>query len=109
MKATTVERIAPPTPRRPGQIWRWRLYVAGRTPRSLRAIANLERLCVSRLRGRHRITVIDLWEHPQRARRDQILAVPTVVRRAPKPWTRILGDLSEADLALAGMTLGKGR
>ncbi len=78
MKTKTVTRRA-------AQVWQLRLYVMGRSPKSLAAFANLKQLCESHLQGRYRITVIDLVKQPQLAKGDQILAVPTVVRRLPKP------------------------
>jgi circadian clock protein KaiB len=79
------------------------LYVAGQTPRSLAAIANLQRICQDHLPGRSSIEVIDLMANPALARRDQIVAIPTLVRRLPKPARVVIGDLSNADKVLAGL------
>jgi circadian clock protein KaiB len=82
-----------------------RLYVAGQTPKSMTALANLRRICDERLSGRYRIEVIDLLEHPQLAAGDQILAVPTLVRRLPEPLKRIIGNLSDLERVLVGLDL----
>ena len=91
--------------RRPAKLWHLRLYVMGQTPKSLTAFSNLKTVCESHLKGRYRITVIDLVEQPQLAKGDQILAVPTVVRKLPKPVRIILGDLSDTDHLLVGLDL----
>jgi circadian clock protein KaiB len=80
-----------------------RLYIAGQTPRSIAAFANLKKICEQHLAGRYRIEVIDLVQNPQLAAGDQILAVPTLVRRLPEPVRRIIGDLSNADRVLVGL------
>lgn len=82
-----------------------RLYVAGHSPRSVRAIDNLKQLCEEHLAGRYRIEVIDLLERPQLAQGDEILAVPTLVRRLPEPIRKIIGDLSDTDRVLVGLQL----
>ena len=87
------------------EIWNLRLYVAGQTPRSLAAIGNLRRICQEHLAGRCSVEVIDLIEHPQLAAGDQILAVPTLVRRLPPPLKRIIGDLSSTERVLVGLDL----
>jgi circadian clock protein KaiB len=84
-----------------------RLYVAGQTPKSLRAFANLKMLCEEHLKGRYQIELIDLRENPQLARRDQIVAIPTLVRRLPLPLRTIIGDLSNNVRLLAGPDLQK--
>ena len=76
--------------------WELRLYVAGQTPKSLRAFANLKALCEEHLKGRYQIEVIDLRAHPQLARGDQIVAIPTLVRRLPEPLRTVIGDLSNS-------------
>jgi circadian clock protein KaiB len=86
-----------------------RLYVAGQTPKSLRAFANLRRICEEHLANRYEIEVIDLLEHPQLAAGDQILAIPTLVRRLPQPITRIIGDLSDTERVLVGLDLREKR
>lgn len=82
-----------------------RLYVAGQTPKSLAAIANLTRLCETHLAGRYAVEVIDLVEKPELAVADQILAIPTLVRRLPPPLKRIIGDLSRTDRVLVGLEI----
>jgi circadian clock protein KaiB len=82
-----------------------RLYIAGQTSRSLAALANLKRICEEHLQGRYRIEVIDLLEHPQLARGDQILALPTLVRKLPEPIRKLVGDLSDTERALVGLDL----
>jgi len=86
-----------------------RLYVAGQTPKSLAAMANLKRFCEDHLPGLYAIEVIDLLEHPELAAGDQILAIPTLVRRLPEPLKRIIGDLSSTEKVLVGLDIrGKG-
>lgn len=82
-----------------------RLYVAGQTPRCLAAVANLKRICETHLAGQYRIEVIDLMETPQLAAGDQILAVPTLVRRLPEPIKKIIGDLSNEERVLVGLNV----
>ena len=83
--------------------WDLRLYVAGQTPKSLRAIDNLRRICVEHLEGRYFIELIDLLEQPQLGEGDQILALPTLVRRLPEPIKKIIGDLSNEERVLVGL------
>lgn len=85
--------------------WNLRLYVAGRTPKSRMAMNNLKSICNEHLDGRCDIEVIDLLEHPQLAREDEIIAVPTLVRREPAPIARIIGDLSDTERVLIGLQL----
>jgi len=82
-----------------------RLYVAGQTPKSLTAFANLKNICEQHLAGRYQIEVIDLLENPQLARGDQILAIPTLVRQLPAPVRKIIGDLSNTERVLIGLDL----
>ena len=82
-----------------------RLYVAGQTPRSVTAIANLHKICEEYLAGRYKIQVINLLENPKLARGDQILASPTLVRRLPAPVRKIIGDLSNTERVLIGLDL----
>jgi circadian clock protein KaiB len=89
------------------EVWKLRLYVAGQTPKSIRAFANLKALCEGHLKGRYQIEVIDLMEHPQLARGDQIVAIPTLVRKLPEPVRKIIGDLSNSQRALVGLDLRK--
>lgn len=85
--------------------WELRLYVAGQTPKSLRAFANLKKICETELRGKCRIEVIDVLAHPERARADQIVAIPTLIRKLPPPIKRLIGDLSNKDRTLVGLEL----
>jgi circadian clock protein KaiB len=82
-----------------------RLYVAGQTPRSLQAFANLTKICEEFLTGRYRIEIIDLLEKPQLAKGDQILAIPTLVRTLPEPIRKIIGDLSKKEKVLVGLDI----
>jgi circadian clock protein KaiB len=93
-----------PAPRKPAA-WKLRLYVAGQTPKSIRAFENLKVLCKKHLKGLYQIEVIDLLEHPDRARGDQIVAIPTLVIKLPPPVRKIIGDLSNADRVLVGLAL----
>jgi circadian clock protein KaiB len=88
---------------RPQDEWILRLYTAGATARSAAALQNLESICEEHLAGRYRIEVVDLVKQPQLARGDQIVAVPTLVRRLPSPMKRIIGDLSNEDSVLVGL------
>ena len=94
-------------PEKGSDFWELRLYVAGQTPRSITALANLRKLCEDHLQGRYSIEVVDLVKHPQLARGDQILAIPTLVRKLPTPMKKIIGDLSNTERALVGMDLRK--
>lgn len=85
--------------------WNLRLYVAGQTPRSLTAFANLKRLCEEYLPGKHQIEVVDLVKQPQLAQRDEIVALPTLVRKLPEPIKRVIGDLSNLEKVMVGMDL----
>ncbi|HEY8071998.1 MAG TPA: circadian clock KaiB family protein [Methylocystis sp.] len=85
--------------------WDLRLYVAGQTDKSIRAIKNLNRICAEHLEGRYTIEVIDLLERPQLAEGDQILAIPTLVRRLPEPIMKIIGDLSNEERVLVGLDI----
>ena len=82
-----------------------RLYVAGQTPKSLQAFSNLKKICEEHLQGRYQIEVIDLLVNPQLAKGDQILAIPTLVRRLPEPLRKIIGDLSDTERVLIGLDL----
>ena len=91
--------------------WQLRLYVAGQTPNSVAALDNLKRLCESHLAGRYEIEVVDLLVNPKLAAGDQILAVPTLVRKFPEPIRKIIGDLSNEERVLVGLhvqPIGKG-
>ena len=85
--------------------WNMRLYVAGQTPKSLRALANLKRICEEYLAGKYHIEIIDLLENPQLASSDQILAIPTLIRNLPEPMRKIIGDLSNIERVLVGLDL----
>jgi circadian clock protein KaiB len=87
------------------EFWTLRLYVAGQTPKSIAAFANLQRICREHLAERYSIEVIDLVEQPHLARDDQILAIPTLVRRLPEPIRKIIGDLSNTERVLIGLDL----
>ena len=82
-----------------------RLYVAGQTPKSIAALANLKIICEEHLSGRYKIEVVDLLENPQLARGDQILAIPTLVKKLPLPVRKIIGDLSNIERVLVGLDL----
>lgn len=85
--------------------WDLRLYIAGQTRRSLTALANLKRICEEHLAGQYRLEIIDLLEDPKRAQADQILAIPTLVRKLPEPMRKIIGDLSDTERVLVGFDL----
>jgi len=87
------------------EIWELRLYVAGQTPNSLKAFANLKKICEEHLAGKYQIEVVDLLKNPTLARGDQILAIPTLVRKLPEPVKKIIGDLSNTERVLVGLDL----
>ncbi|BAT53829.1 hypothetical protein NOS3756_27920 [Nostoc sp. NIES-3756] len=87
------------------EVWELQLYVAGQTPKSLKAFANLKKICEQYLDGKYRIEVIDLIQNPQLAKGDQILAIPTLVRKLPEPVKQIIGDLSNTEKVLVGLDL----
>jgi circadian clock protein KaiB len=91
--------------RSPKKTWELRLYVAGQTPKSLTAFANLRKICEEHLAGQYHIEVIDLLKEPQLASGDQILAIPTLVRKLPEPIRKIIGDLSNTERVLVGLNL----
>ncbi len=93
------------TPAKPADLWKLQLYVAGQTPKSMTAFANLKRLCEDHLKGRYTIEVIDLVKTPRLARDHQILAIPTLVRQLPEPLRKIIGDLSNTERVLVGLNL----
>jgi circadian clock protein KaiB len=105
MKTKTVSQPAFASLRQPANHWQLRLYVTGQTTKSLTAFWNLKKFCENYLKGRYRITVIDLVKQPHLAKGHQILAVPTVVRKLPKPVRTILGNLSETENMLVGLDL----
>jgi circadian clock protein KaiB len=104
-KAVKSGKNSPPDPTGSRAFWNLRLYVAGQTPKSLMAFANLKRLCEEHLVGRHQIEVIDLTREPHRAKTDQIVALPTLVRKLPEPIKRIIGDLSNSERVKIGLDL----
>lgn len=91
------------------EIWNLRLYVAGHTQNSMTAFSNLKKVCEEHLAGRYTIEVVDLLVNPQLARGDQIVAVPTLVRKLPEPIRKIIGDLSNTDRVLVGLQLRSAR
>jgi circadian clock protein KaiB len=92
----------------PSDVQILRLYIAGQTPRSVKAFANLKKICEEHLPGKYKVEVVDLIQNPQLAAGDQILAVPTLVRRLPEPVRKIIGDLSNIDRVLVGLDLRPG-
>jgi circadian clock protein KaiB len=100
----------PRTTKRSGaDFWELRLYIAGQTPNSIVAIANLKEICEDQLKGKYRIEVIDLLKKPQLAKGDQIVAIPTLVRRLPPPVKKIVGNLSKTERALVGLDIQRAR
>ncbi len=89
----------------PKEMWHLRLYVAGQTPKSIAAFANLKKICEDHLKGQYTIEVVDLIENPKLAKGDQILAIPTLVRKLPPPIRKIIGDLSNTERVLVGLNL----
>ena len=87
------------------EIWELRLYVAGQTPHSMKALTNLKKIAEDHLKGKYSIEVIDLLKNPQLAAGDQILAIPTLVRKVPKPLRKIIGDLSNTERVLVGLDI----
>lgn len=87
------------------ETWNLRLYVAGRTPRSVAAEENLKRICEEHLAGRYTVEIIDLAKNPRLAKDDQIVAIPTLIRKLPEPLRKIIGDLSDTERALVGLNL----
>jgi circadian clock protein KaiB len=90
---------------RQAEVFELRLYVAGQTPKSATALVNLKRICEEHLKDKYRIEVIDLVKQPQLAQGDQILAIPTLVRRLPKPLHKIIGDMSNTERVLVGLDI----
>jgi circadian clock protein KaiB len=105
MNCENLTDASTPTPAKSADQWKLRLYVAGQTPKSLTAFANLKRLCEERMQGCYHIEVVDLLKTPQLAEDDQILAVPTLVRKLPEPIRKIIGDLSNTERVLVGLDL----
>ena len=90
------------------EIWELRLYVAGQTPKSIEAFANLKKIAETHLEGKYRIEVIDLMENPELAKGDQILALPTLVRKLPEPVKKIIGTLADEEKVLVGLDIRPG-
>ena len=105
MKTKTVKRRSADSNGRAAKLWQLRLYVAGQTTKSLTAFANLKKICESHLNGRYSIEVIDLVQQPQLSKGDQIVAIPTLVRKLPVPVRKIIGDLSDTERVLVGLDL----
>ncbi len=95
----------PPAKKSEQKEWELRLYVAGQTPKSIAAFENLKRICEEHLAGQYRIEIVDLVKNPQLAKGDQIVAIPTLVRKLPPPIRKIIGDLSNTDRVLVGLNL----
>jgi len=108
--AKPTPKAKPPAAASPAAPWAWelRLYVAGPTPKSTAAFRNIEQICEDHLAGRYHIEVVDLMKHPHLAQSDQILAVPTLVRKRPTPTRKIIGTLSNTERVLAGLDLRHG-
>ena len=102
-KPKTLDRLA--TAESDPDMWELRLYVAGKTARSVAAFDNLKRLCEEHLPGKYTIEVVDLLVYPQLAKGDQIVAIPTLVRKLPQPIRKVIGDLSNVDRTLVGLQL----
>jgi circadian clock protein KaiB len=94
-----------PTKAKRREFYILRLYIAGQTPNSIAAIANLKKICEDKLRGKYRIEVVDLLKKPQLAKGDQIIAIPTLVRRLPPPVKKIIGNLSKTQSVIVGLDL----
>jgi len=108
MNTATAKPSGPKSKGRPSKVWQLRLYVAGQTPKSLTAFANLKQICEDHLKGQYRIEIIDLIERPLLSRGDQIVAIPTLVRKLPVPVRKIIGDLSDTERVLVGLDLRAG-
>jgi circadian clock protein KaiB len=102
-KSSTIKRRRAKVRR--SDFYRLRLYIAGQTPNSIAAIANLKQICEAKLRGRYLVEVVDLLEKPQLAKGDQIIAIPTLVRRLPPPVKKIIGNLSKTESVIVGLDL----
>ena len=87
------------------EIWNLRLYVAGQTPKSIEAFANLKKICETHIKHKYRIEIIDLAENPELAKNDQILAIPTLVRKLPEPVKKIIGTLANEEKVLVGLEI----
>jgi circadian clock protein KaiB len=105
MKKKAVKKTTKKAASKARKHFQLRLYVAGQTPKSLRAFENLKRICEEHLAGQYHLEVIDLLKSPKLAREDQILAIPTVVRKLPPPLRKLIGDLSNTERVLVGLQL----
>ena len=93
------------TPLEDADLWVLRLYVAGQTPRSVRAVVNIQKICADHLQGRYQLEVIDLYQQPHLAQGQQIVAVPALIKRLPAPLRTVIGDLSDTERVLVGLDL----
>jgi len=109
MKKTKRQNIRSKREGAPRNPWKLRLYIAGDTSRSMAALTNLQKICDEHLPGRYHVEVVDLLKNPQLAAGDQIVAVPTLVRRLPPPLKKIIGDLSNSQQVLVGLDLRPGK
>jgi circadian clock protein KaiB len=105
MKKKSSTRKRAPAKNGRSDFWRLRLYIAGHTPNSMAAMANLKKICEDQLQGRYRIEVVDLLKRPQLAKGDQIIAIPTLVRKLPPPVKKIIGNLSKTESVVVGLDL----
>ncbi len=105
MKAVTTEKGKKAKTDSTAEIWNLRLYVAGQTPKAITAFVNLKQICEEHLAGKYQIEVIDLLKNPQLAKGDQIIAIPTLVRRLPAPLKKIIGDLANTERVLVGLDI----
>jgi circadian clock protein KaiB len=101
----TPTSLADQTAKQGDKTWELRLYISGQTVKSLKAVANLQRICEEQLAGEYRIELVDLSEHPELARVDDIVALPTLVRKLPPPLRRIIGDLSSSEKVILGLEI----
>lgn len=104
-KSAAKQSVKKPGRKDDAHFFELRLYVAGQTPKSITAFANLKKICEEHLQGKYRIEVIDLVENPKLAAGDQILAIPTLVRKLPEPVRKIIGDLSNTERVLVGLDI----
>jgi len=95
----------PPEEKQASKHFILKLYIAGQSPKSIKAIANIKKICAEKLHGRYELQVIDLYEQPQLAQGDQIIALPTLIRKLPPPLRRIIGDLSDTERVLVGLDI----
>jgi circadian clock protein KaiB len=109
MNANPTRPASPKAKARKEEVGRYvlRLYVAGKSPKSVNAIANLKKICEENLQGRYELDVIDLYQQPQLAQGEQIIAVPTLIRKLPTPLRRIIGDMSNTERVLVGLDIQK--